>query len=925
MMRRMWGLLMWGLLAVFLLAASAPAEEGVSINSGTFPDPQFLNYVETFDGDNNGRLSTEEIARVSSIDVKSKNIQDLKGIKYFTELKNLDCARNQLTALDVSENKKLEHLDCTGNRLTSLDVSENTALMKLYCNHNKLTVLDVSKNKALGELNCAFNQLTALNVRENEKLTALFCNNNKLTVLDVSRNPELMNLFCNNNKLTVLDLGADKKIHRLYCQNNVLTSLDVRENTALTELHCHNNKLTVLDVSKNTDLKTLYCNSNHLTFLDLQGLNDLSDVYVGGQTRDGIVLLQSGGAYVLDLGAFILEEGFDKVSGLAGQAGGTTLPAAYTPTSGKARFTTKPDKVTYEYNTGKTDGGNPVKMDVALTVTGVTVDYTIQVTVSGHGRVTRQGSTDPLSGDVTVSAGSNVTFVASADAGHEIEYLKVDGAPLAVPAGTAHYEHPFPNVAANHRLEARFKAKPVPQFTITVIPSGHGRVTRQGATDPLSGDVTVSAGSSMTFVVSADAGHEIDYLKVDGAPVGVLAGTAHYEHPFPNVAANHRLEARFKPKPVPQFTIQVTVSGNGRVTRQGSTDPLSGDVTVSAGSNVTFVASADAGHEIEYLKVDGAPLAVPAGTAHYEHPFPNVAANHRLEAKFKPKPAPPVNPPIPPVNPPAPPAVQHTITVTASGHGRVMREGSTEALSGNVAVFPGSSVTFVISADAGYEIDYLEVNNTPVSIPAGTTRYEHTIPNVAANHRLEARFKPRPVPPVNPPTPPANPPAPPADIPVAIAADQWTVFWGTRDAQGSVGVTVQVPINSETPLIASSIRVEASEIWNVRIKLLFDIRADSSSVSAHTTAQNRSYVLQITGTVAESARDTARIDAVHYRLEGSDEEWTVRFGTDGGGILLKDMRKGAEMDSSSGEGGCAAGLGLEMLLVLVPFCIWRRH
>ncbi len=831
MMRRM-----WGLLAVFLLAASAPAAADVSINSGTFPDPQFLNYVKTFDGDNDGMLSAEEIARVSSIDVKSKNIQDLKGIKYFTELKNLDCARNQLTALDVSENKKLEHLDCTGNRLTSLDVSENTALMKLYCNHNKLTVLDVSKNKALGELNCAFNQLTALNVRENEKLTALFCNNNKLTVLDVSRNPELMNLFCNNNKLTVLDLGADKKIHRLYCQNNVLTSLDVRENTALTELHCHNNKLTVLDVSKNTDLKTLYCNSNHLTFLDLQGLNDLSDVYVGGQTRDGIVLLQSGGAYVLDLGAFILEEGFDKVSGLAGQAGGTTLPAAYTPTSGKARFTTKPDKVTYEYNTGKTDGGNPVKMDVALTVTGVTVDYTIQVTASGHGRVTRQGSTDPLSGDVTVSAGSSVTFVASADAGHEIEYLKVDGAPLAVPAGTAHYEHPFPNVAANHRLEARFKAKPVPQFTITVIPSGHGRVTRQGATDPLSGDVTVSAGSS-----------------------------------------------------------------------------------------VTFVASADAGHEIEYLKVDGAPLAVPAGTAHYEHPFPNVAANHRLEARFKAKPVPPVNPPTPPVNPPAPPAVQHTITVTASGHGRVMREGSTEALSGNVAVFPGSSVTFVISADAGYEIEYLEVNNTPVSIPAGTTRYEHTIPNVAANHRLEARFKPRPVPPVNPPTPPANPPAPPADIPVAIAADQWTVFWGTRDAQGSVGVTVQVPINSETPLIASSIRVEASEIWNVRIKLLFDIRADSSSVSAHATAQNRSCVLQITGTVAESARDTARIDAVHYRLEGSDEEWTVRFGTDGGGILLKDMRKGAEMDSSSGEGGCAAGLGSEVLLVLVPFCIRRRH
>ena len=112
MMRRMWGLLMWGLLAVFLLAASAPAAADVSINSGTFPDPQFLNYVKTFDGDNDGMLSAEEIARVSSIDVKSKNIQDLKGIEYFTELKNLNCARNQLTALDVSKNKHLKSLNC---------------------------------------------------------------------------------------------------------------------------------------------------------------------------------------------------------------------------------------------------------------------------------------------------------------------------------------------------------------------------------------------------------------------------------------------------------------------------------------------------------------------------------------------------------------------------------------------------------------------------------------------------------------------------------------------------------------------------------------------------------------------------------------------------------------------------------------------
>ena len=196
---------------------------------------------------------------------------------------------------------------------------------------------------------------------------------------------------------------------------------------------------------------------------------------------------------------------------------------------------------------------------------------------------------------------------------------------------------------------------PTPHFTIHVTTSGNGRVMHQGSTDPLSGDVAVPAGSDVTLVISADAGYEIESLKVDGTPVPVLAGTASYEHPFPSVGANHRLEAKFKAKPAPHFTIHVTTSGNGRVTRQGSTDPLSGDVAVPAGSSVTFVVSADAGYKIESLKVDGAPVPVLAGTERYEHPFPSVGANHRLEARFKAKSTPPVNPPAPPTDPDVPP------------------------------------------------------------------------------------------------------------------------------------------------------------------------------------------------------------------------------------------------------------------------------
>ena len=281
----------------------------------------------------------------------------------------------------------------------------------------------------------------------------------------------------------------------------------------------------------------------------------------------------------------------------------------------------------------------------------------------------------------------------------------------------------------------------------------------------------------------------------------------------------------------------------------------------------------------------------------------------------------------------------NTITVSVSGRGRVTRQGSTEALSGDVAVFPGDDETFVILADAGYEIADLRADNAPVSVPSRATRYEYTFRNVTENHTLRVAFKARPggspgwpggspsnpggspdkpdVPPTSPDVPPVNPPA---SVDIPASAGQWTVFWGTPDAQGNVEVTVQVPIKSEVPLVEGSIRVDALGIEGIRVKLL----PDGPAASAHAMAQQYSYLLQITGTVAENAMNTARIDALHYRLEGGEEKM-VRLGTNGDGILLKDMKKGTEPPKSSSGGGCAAGLGSAALLALLPLCIRRRR
>ena len=93
--------------------ANAAEEEitSVEINETNFPDENFREYVKSsFDKDGDGVLSAEEIAAVTKIDVYDMGISDLTGIEYFTDLAFLNCNKNNLTALDVSNNTALTEL-----------------------------------------------------------------------------------------------------------------------------------------------------------------------------------------------------------------------------------------------------------------------------------------------------------------------------------------------------------------------------------------------------------------------------------------------------------------------------------------------------------------------------------------------------------------------------------------------------------------------------------------------------------------------------------------------------------------------------------------------------------------------------------------------------------------------------------------------
>jgi Leucine-rich repeat (LRR) protein len=237
------------------------------------PDANFKAYLVgktdiNTNGDDEIQVS-EASAFGSTINCKSLEIYDLRGVEAFTSLVMLDCSSNELNNLDISFNISLETLWCSNNNLTELDISKNIALVDLDCSSNKLVNIDLNGAIALEYLSCSFNKLVNIDLNGAIALEELFCYNNKLVNIDLNGAGSLEEIDCDENQLTSLDISSNISLETLSCSYNNLTELDISKNIALTKLTCDENQLTSLDISKNIALTRLTCDENQLTSLDV--------------------------------------------------------------------------------------------------------------------------------------------------------------------------------------------------------------------------------------------------------------------------------------------------------------------------------------------------------------------------------------------------------------------------------------------------------------------------------------------------------------------------------------------------------------------------------------------------------------------------------------------------------------------------------
>jgi len=198
-------------------------------------------------------ISSNIAASVSTLNIFEKQISDLTGIEGFTNLKELNCAKNNLTNLDLTNNTKLEKLVISENNIYYIDVSKNTELNTLVISSSSISFIDVTKNLKLKSFAAFSTQLNYVDFAFNKDLEILQLDNNHISTINLE----------NNNNLKVLDLGR-----------NNLMSINLTKNLKLEALDLESNNLSVLDIKNNFRLTTFNARiNNNLTCINTWDVN----------------------------------------------------------------------------------------------------------------------------------------------------------------------------------------------------------------------------------------------------------------------------------------------------------------------------------------------------------------------------------------------------------------------------------------------------------------------------------------------------------------------------------------------------------------------------------------------------------------------------------------------------------------------------
>ena len=608
--------------------------------------------------------------------------------------------------------------ECSGENITSLDVSKNSQLKVLDCSQNSLTSLNVSKNTNIGTLNCSNNNLSSLSISKNTVLSILKCSDNRIASLDLSKNTGLFELICSNNKLTSLNLSKQNRLQEVHCDNNQLSSLIVsKQATGLVEVRCTQNQiqgasmdaliasLPKLNNPENPGVLAIYDNSkdsehNTCTSAQTAAIKKLGWVpYTYNKSANTWKEYTPATFFITyaqpSNGDLTVKNGVSTIASQSSVEIGTQLTVVATANQGyelealminnkKVNPTFDPTLRTYKANF-IAEKATTISATFKRKIEKVTITYK----PATNGNLVVKKGANTLASGASVEKGTQLTVVATANQGYELEALMINNKKVENPT----FDPALRSYKANFTAEkattisATFKRK-IEKVTITYKPATNGNlIVKQGANTLASG-ASVEKGTQLTVVATVNQGYELEALMINNKKVNPTFDPAlrSYKANFTAEKAT-TISATFKRK-IEKVTITYKPATNGNLIVKQGANTLASGASVEKGTQLTVVATANQGYELEALMINDKKVENPT----FDPTLRTYKANFTAEkattisATFKRK------------------IEKVTITYKPATNGNLIVKQGANTLASGSSVEKGTQLTVVATANQGYEL-----------------------------------------------------------------------------------------------------------------------------------------------------------------------------------------------------------------------------
>ena len=457
------------------------------------------------------------------------------------------------------------------------------------------------------------------------------------------------------------------------CSGENITSLDVSKNSQLKVLDCSQNSLTSLDVSKNTNIGTLNCSNNNLSSLSISKNTVLSILKCSDNRIASLDLSKNTGLFELICSNNKL----------------TSLDLS------------KQNRLQEVH----CDNNQLSSLIVSKQATGLVEVRCTQNQIQG-------ASMDALIASLPkLNNPGSPGVLAIYDNSKDSEHNTCTSAQTAAIKKLGWVPYTY-NKSAN-----TWKEYTPATFFITYAQPSNGVLTVKNGASTIASQSSVEIGTQLTVVATANQGYELEALMINNKKVNPTFDPTLRTYKANFIAEKATtISATFKRK-IEKVTITYKPATNGNLIVKQGANTLASGASVEKGTQLTVVATANQGYELEALMINNKKVENPT----FDPALRSYKANFTAEkattisATFKRK------------------IEKVTITYKPATNGNLIVKQGANTLASGASVEKGTQLTVVATANQGYELEALMINNKKVENPT----FDPTLRTYKANFTAE--------------------------------------------------------------------------------------------------------------------------------------------------------------------------------------------